>query len=179
LQLLGIFRGFAVTGCELDEMGIGLVFAIPKLLKKTGQRMGDIVLRELKLGICSPGNLLRRQTRHPAGASECKCGRDHDRSSLWRFWCPLDRACADQNDRRSATDFVCASGRCGRTPASKIDVRHRADAVKCNKIAGIPEASACWAFLIYINVAAYLTSYTPLGRIASNLRGNRLQERET
>ena len=34
LQPLGIFRGFAVAGCEPDEMGIGPAFAVPKLLKK-------------------------------------------------------------------------------------------------------------------------------------------------
>ncbi len=44
---LGIFRGFAVAGCEPDEMGIGPVFAIPKLLKQTGVRIEDIDLWEL------------------------------------------------------------------------------------------------------------------------------------
>ena len=47
LQPLGIFRGFAVAGCEPDEMGIGPVFAIPKLLKKAGLTVGDIGLWEL------------------------------------------------------------------------------------------------------------------------------------
>ncbi|MBX9964976.1 MAG: acetyl-CoA C-acyltransferase [Burkholderiales bacterium] len=47
LQPLGIFRGFAVAGCEPDEMGIGPVFAIPKLLKQTGLKMDDIGLWEL------------------------------------------------------------------------------------------------------------------------------------
>ena len=47
LQPLGIFRGFAVAGCEPDEMGIGPVFAIPKLLKRTGVRLEDIDLWEL------------------------------------------------------------------------------------------------------------------------------------
>jgi acetyl-CoA C-acetyltransferase len=44
---LGIFRGFAVAGCEPDEMGIGPVFAIPKLLKQTGLKIEDIDLWEL------------------------------------------------------------------------------------------------------------------------------------
>ena len=44
LQPLGIFRGFAVAGCEPDEMGIGPVFAIPKLLKQTGKKVEDIGL---------------------------------------------------------------------------------------------------------------------------------------
>jgi acetyl-CoA C-acetyltransferase len=44
---LGIYRGFAVAGCECDEMGIGPVFAIPKLLKKAGLTVEDIGLWEL------------------------------------------------------------------------------------------------------------------------------------
>ncbi|MFT4562168.1 MAG: acetyl-CoA C-acetyltransferase [Gammaproteobacteria bacterium] len=47
LQPLGIFRGFAVAGCEPDEMGIGPVFAIPKLLSKAGMSVDDIDLWEL------------------------------------------------------------------------------------------------------------------------------------
>jgi acetyl-CoA C-acetyltransferase len=47
LTPLGIFRGFAVAGCEPDEMGIGPVFAIPKLLKKAGLTVADIGLWEL------------------------------------------------------------------------------------------------------------------------------------
>jgi len=47
LQPLGVFRGFAVAGCEPDEMGIGPVFAIPKLLKQTGLKVEDIGLWEL------------------------------------------------------------------------------------------------------------------------------------
>jgi acetyl-CoA C-acetyltransferase len=44
---LGIFRGFAVAGCEPDEMGIGPVYAIPKLLERAGKRVDDIDLWEL------------------------------------------------------------------------------------------------------------------------------------
>ncbi len=47
LAPLGIFRGFAVAGCEPDEMGIGPVFAVPKLLKKAGLTVADIDLWEL------------------------------------------------------------------------------------------------------------------------------------
>lgn len=47
LSPLGIFRGFAVAGCEPDEMGIGPVFAVPKLLAKTGLSVDDIGLWEL------------------------------------------------------------------------------------------------------------------------------------
>ena len=47
LSPMGIFRGFAVAGCEPDEMGIGPVFAVPKLLKQTGVNIQDIGLWEL------------------------------------------------------------------------------------------------------------------------------------
>jgi acetyl-CoA C-acetyltransferase len=47
LKPLGLFRGFAVSGCEPDEMGIGPVFAIPKLLKRTGIKLEDVGLWEL------------------------------------------------------------------------------------------------------------------------------------
>jgi len=47
LKPLGVFRGFAVAGCEPAEMGIGPVFAVPKLLKQTGVKMEDIGLWEL------------------------------------------------------------------------------------------------------------------------------------
>ena len=47
LKPLGWFRGFAVAGCEPDEMGIGPVFAIPKLLARAGLKVQDIDLWEL------------------------------------------------------------------------------------------------------------------------------------
>ncbi len=47
IEPLGIFRGFAVAGCEPDEMGIGPVFAIPRLLERAGLKMSDIGLWEL------------------------------------------------------------------------------------------------------------------------------------
>jgi acetyl-CoA C-acetyltransferase len=46
-QALGRFLGFAVAGCEPDEMGIGPVFAVPKVLKKLGLTVADIDLWEL------------------------------------------------------------------------------------------------------------------------------------
>jgi acetyl-CoA C-acetyltransferase len=47
LRPLGVFRGLAVAGCEPDEMGIGPVFAVPRLLERQGLRMEDIDLWEL------------------------------------------------------------------------------------------------------------------------------------
>ena len=47
LAPLGIFRGFAVAGCEPDEMGVGPVFAVPRLLERAGVKMQDVGLWEL------------------------------------------------------------------------------------------------------------------------------------
>jgi acetyl-CoA C-acetyltransferase len=47
IEPLGIFRGFAIAGCEPDEMGIGPVFAIPRLLERTGVKLEDVDLWEL------------------------------------------------------------------------------------------------------------------------------------
>jgi acetyl-CoA C-acetyltransferase len=47
LKPLGVFRGFAVAGCEPDEMGIGPVFAVPRLLERAGLKVDDIGLWEL------------------------------------------------------------------------------------------------------------------------------------
>ncbi|HOX72678.1 acetyl-CoA C-acyltransferase [Dokdonella sp.] len=47
IKPLGIFKGFAVAGCEPDEMGVGPVYAVPKLLKRAGLGIGDIDLWEL------------------------------------------------------------------------------------------------------------------------------------
>ena len=53
LTPLAYFRGFAVAGCEPDEMGIGPVFAIPKLLKYKNLRLADIDLVELNEAFAS------------------------------------------------------------------------------------------------------------------------------
>jgi len=53
LEPLGIFRGFTVAGCEPDEMGIGPVFAIPRLLKNAGLSQDDVDLWELNEAFAS------------------------------------------------------------------------------------------------------------------------------
>jgi len=53
LPILGIYRGFQVAGCAADEMGIGPVFAIPKLLQRTRLRMQDIGLWEINEAFAS------------------------------------------------------------------------------------------------------------------------------
>ena len=61
LQPLGAFKGWAVAGCEPDEMGIGPVFAVPRLLQRHGLKISDIHLWEL----------------NEAFASQCLYSRDH------------------------------------------------------------------------------------------------------
>ncbi|WP_370159828.1 acetyl-CoA C-acyltransferase [Limimaricola soesokkakensis] len=53
LDILGAFRGFAVAGCEPDEMGIGPVFAVPRLLERQGLTVDDIDLWELNEAFAS------------------------------------------------------------------------------------------------------------------------------
>ena len=53
LAPLGLFKGFAVAGCEPDEMGIGPVFAVPRLLERHGLKVSDIDLWELNEAFAS------------------------------------------------------------------------------------------------------------------------------
>ncbi len=53
LDPLGAFRGFAVAGCELDEMGIGPVLAVPRLLERNGLTVNDIDLWEVNEAFAS------------------------------------------------------------------------------------------------------------------------------
>lgn len=53
LPVLGVYRGFQVAGCGADEMGIGPVFAIPKLLNRAGLKMDDIDLFEINEAFAS------------------------------------------------------------------------------------------------------------------------------
>ncbi len=50
---MGVFRGFAIAGCEPDEMGIGPVYAVPRLLERTGLKVDDIDLWELNEAFAS------------------------------------------------------------------------------------------------------------------------------
>lgn len=52
-EILGIYRGFQVAGCDPDEMGIGPVFAVPKLLRRAGLQVGDVGLWELNEAFAS------------------------------------------------------------------------------------------------------------------------------
>ena len=65
IRPLLVFRGYAVAGCEPDEMGIGPVFAVPKLLKRQGLRVEDIDLWELNEAFASQTIYCRDQLRIP------------------------------------------------------------------------------------------------------------------
>ena len=61
LPVLGIYRGFQVAGCKAEEMGIGPVFAIPKLLKRTGLKIDDIGLWEINEAFASQALYCQRE----------------------------------------------------------------------------------------------------------------------
>ncbi len=65
LQPLGAFRGFAVAGCEPDEMGIGPVFAVPKLLARHGLTVQDIDLWEMNEAFASQALYCQRRLGIP------------------------------------------------------------------------------------------------------------------
>lgn len=50
---VGVFKGFAVAGCQLDQMGIGPVFAVPKLLHRHGLKISDIDLWYILYHMCN------------------------------------------------------------------------------------------------------------------------------
>lgn len=61
LPVLGIYRGFQVAGCGAEEMGIGPVFAIPKLLERTGLKLEDIGLFEINEAFASQAVYCQRK----------------------------------------------------------------------------------------------------------------------
>ena len=62
---LGVFRGFQVAGCRPEEMGIGPVFAVPKLLKRTGHTLDDVDVVELNEAFASQVLYCQRQLDIP------------------------------------------------------------------------------------------------------------------
>ena len=65
LKPMGVFRGFAVAACEPDEMGIGPVFAVPRLLERTGLKVEDIDLWELNEAFASQALYCQRKLDIP------------------------------------------------------------------------------------------------------------------
>ena len=82
LTPLGIYRGIAVAGCDPDEMGIGPVFAVPKLLHAHGLKVDDIGLWELNEAFAVAGALLPRPARHRRRQAQRRRRRDCGRPPL-------------------------------------------------------------------------------------------------
>jgi acetyl-CoA C-acetyltransferase len=61
LPILGVYRGFQVAGCKAEEMGIGPVFAIPKLLARAGLKINDIGLFEINEAFASQALYCQRK----------------------------------------------------------------------------------------------------------------------
>lgn len=66
IEPMGVFRGFAVAGCRPEEMGIGPVFAVPKLVERTGVRLEDVDIVELNEAFASQLLYCQRQLEIPA-----------------------------------------------------------------------------------------------------------------
>ena len=114
LTPLGAFRGWTVAGCEPDEMGIGPVFAVPKLLKRHGLSIDDIDLWELNEAFASQCLYARDRlgidnekynvnggsiaVGHPFGMTGARCAghilqEGHRRGARW-VWSPCASAAA-------------------------------------------------------------------------------------
>ncbi len=65
IEPLGLYRGFAVAGCRPEEMGIGPVFAVPRLLERTGKTLDDIDVVELNEAFASQLLYCQRQLDIP------------------------------------------------------------------------------------------------------------------
>ena len=98
LPVLGIYRGMAVAGCEPDEMGIGPVFAVPRLLERNGLKMSDIGLWELNEAFAVQVLYCQGQARHPERALERRWRRDLHRPPLRDERRADDRACAHRGE---------------------------------------------------------------------------------
>jgi acetyl-CoA C-acetyltransferase len=91
LKPIGRFLGFAVAGCEPDEMGIGPVFAIPKVLKKLGLKVSDIDLWELNEAFAVQVIYCRDKLGIPNGPPERRRRRHRRRPPLRRLRPAPDR----------------------------------------------------------------------------------------
>ncbi len=96
LAPLGRYVGMAVAGTEPDEMGIGPVFAIPKLLARNGLTMDDIGLWELNEAFAVQVLYCRDRLGIPNEPAQRQWRRDFDRPSLWHVGRAHDRPRADR-----------------------------------------------------------------------------------
>jgi len=82
LNPMGVFVAWASAGCEPDEMGIGPIFAVPKLLKRHGLKIDDIDLWELNEACCQPCLYSRDKLGIDPEKYNVNGGLDRDRPSL-------------------------------------------------------------------------------------------------
>ena len=98
LQPLGIFRGLAVAGCEPDEMGIGPVFAVPRLLERHGLKVDDIDLWELNEAFAVQVVYCRDRLGIPMERAQRRRRIDRDRPPLRDERGPHDGPRADRGE---------------------------------------------------------------------------------
>ena len=91
LEPLGAFKGWAIAGCEPDEMGIGPVFAVPRLLERHGLKVDDIDLWELNEAFASQCLYSRDTLGIDPEKYNVNGGFDLDRSPLRHDGRPLHR----------------------------------------------------------------------------------------
>ena len=96
LKPLGAYRGMMVAACDPDEMGIGPVFAVPKLLKKHGLTMDDIGIWELNEAFASQVLYIRDKLGIPERQAQRLRRRDLDRPSVRHVRRAHDRPPADR-----------------------------------------------------------------------------------
>ena len=91
IEPLGAFKGWAVAGCEPDEMGIGPIYAVPKLLKRHGLTVDDIDIWELNEAFASQCLYSPRQARHRPREVQRQRRLDRDRAPVRYDGHPLRR----------------------------------------------------------------------------------------
>ena len=96
LEPLGIYRGLAISGCEPDEMGIGPVFAVPKLLERNGLTKDDIDLWELNEAFAVQVVYCRDPARHRQRHFQRQRWRHRHRPPLWHVGRAHGRPRADR-----------------------------------------------------------------------------------